>query len=434
MTRSRSASDTRSGCDSAREADINEQPALRATSDNVTRSSERRRRELIAGPSDERREFYLGTTPPKGRAGSLRCLRDFRLDFIEQRFADGIDHGLLRLFGLLAHALDLLWSDLVDRHALLLDLRQGFARFGARVLAFRVARLLRRVHDDALLGRREPVPPAYGGRDDPRAVDVIGYAEVLLHLIEFRRKDGVVGVFLAVDRLGFQRGEQLGEWQRDRIGAHLLEGIDEHRIGHHAQFDAVEVFHLLDRTHVVGQVAEAVLPVDQADQSLFLQCVHHLLANRTIEDVIGLLFAFEQERRIPDRHLLGDADQGRGRADHHFLRTAHQCVLHLIVRAQTGRGEGAHLELAIGRLADLFGKQLRRPALVAVFVEAVAEADHTRTDIVGSLRRGSCDGATEGGGRQGRYEKSFHAVVPLLFCGCVCNWARTVARLARPDR
>src|SRR5690606_28283893 len=102
MTRSRSASDTRSGCDSAREADINEQPALRATSDNVTRASERRRRELIAGPSDERLECYLGATPPKECAGSLRRLRDFRLDFIEQRFADGIDHSLDRRLGLLA--------------------------------------------------------------------------------------------------------------------------------------------------------------------------------------------------------------------------------------------------------------------------------------------------------------------------------------------
>jgi hypothetical protein len=47
MTCARSASETRSGCDKAREADISEQPAALATSDKVTRSAERRRRGLM---------------------------------------------------------------------------------------------------------------------------------------------------------------------------------------------------------------------------------------------------------------------------------------------------------------------------------------------------------------------------------------------------
>ena len=38
------------GCDSARDADISEQPALRATSDRVTRSAERRRRVVMRNP------------------------------------------------------------------------------------------------------------------------------------------------------------------------------------------------------------------------------------------------------------------------------------------------------------------------------------------------------------------------------------------------
>lgn len=36
---------------------------------------------------------------------------------------------------------------------------------------------------------------------------MIGHAEELLHFIELGGQDGVVGVFLAVDRLGFQRSE-----------------------------------------------------------------------------------------------------------------------------------------------------------------------------------------------------------------------------------
>lgn len=68
-----------------------------------------------------------------------------------------------------------------------------------------------------------------------------------------------------------------------------------------------------------------VLPIRQADEALVLQLVHHLLADRAVEDGVGLACVAEQEGRIPQRHFLGDADQRRGGADHRLLRAADQC-------------------------------------------------------------------------------------------------------------
>src|SRR5690606_28731956 len=150
MTRSRSASETRSGWDNALDADISEQPALRATSDSVARSSERRRRELMTDSRNGEQRFYNPRASRPKRTGSLWRLCYFSLDGIEQRLAYPVDHALNRRFGLFAHALHLFRADLVDLHALPFDLSQGLTGFGASVFAFEIARFLRGIHDDAL--------------------------------------------------------------------------------------------------------------------------------------------------------------------------------------------------------------------------------------------------------------------------------------------
>ena len=52
-------------------------------------------------------------------------------------------------------------------------------------------------------------PTTFADQHDPRAVDVVGNGEVLLHFKKLARQNGVQRVFLAVYRLGFQRAEQL---------------------------------------------------------------------------------------------------------------------------------------------------------------------------------------------------------------------------------
>ena len=243
---------------------------------------------------------------------------------------------------------------------------------------------------------------------------MVGHREVLLHLIELARQNGVVRVLLAVHRLGFQRGEEFRERQRHGVGAQCLEAVEEHVVLHHAQLDAVHVFELVDRALAVGEVAEAVLPVHQAHQALFLQLVHHLLAHGAVQHHVGLFGVVEQERRVPDRHLFGDAHQRGGGAHHHLLRTANQGLLHLQVRAQRCRTDGAHTHLAARGFFHLFGKQLGGAALVGSLVEPVAEADDARLEVLGSdLERGSKSSHRQGG-QQGATE-SFH--------GCL-HWQR----------
>ena len=128
---------------------------------------------------------------------------------------------------------------------------------------------------------------------------------------------------------------------------------------------------------------------------------------------IGLLGTAEQERRVPHRHFLGDAHQGRGGTDHHFLRPTDQRTLHLIIRAQTGGAEGAHLELAVGGLGDLLGEQLGRAALIAVLVETVTEADHARTHLIGMGSEAGERAAQHGSGEDGE-QWTFHRVYLLL--------------------
>lgn len=82
----------------------------------------------------------------------------FGLHLIEQVLADRIDHRLDRRLRLLTHALDFLGTDLVDLHATFLQRRQRLTGLATGVLALGIAGLFRSVHEDALLGRGQPVP------------------------------------------------------------------------------------------------------------------------------------------------------------------------------------------------------------------------------------------------------------------------------------
>jgi hypothetical protein len=235
---------------------------------------------------------------------------------------------------------------------------------------------------------------------------MVGHGQVLLHLVELARQDGVERVFLAVDGAGLERAEQLREGQRHRVGAQGLEAVEEDVVLHHAQLDARQVLHLADRALAVGQVAKTVLPVDQADQALVLQLGAHLVADRAVEQGVGFLGAVEQERRVPQRHFLADADQGRGRADHHLLRAADQRLLHLGIGPERGRADRAHPHLAARGLLDLFGEQLGGAALVALLVEAVAEADQARLEVLRLGHEGRCQRQRGSRGHEGATEHS----------------------------
>jgi hypothetical protein len=61
-----------------------------------------------------------------------------------------------------------------------------------------------------------PVPERVAEQHDVLHHAVLGHHHVLLHLVEFHRRDGVERIFLPVDQAGLQRGVELGEVDRDR--------------------------------------------------------------------------------------------------------------------------------------------------------------------------------------------------------------------------
>ena len=231
---------------------------------------------------------------------------------------------------------------------------------------------------------------------------MVGDRHVLLDFVELARQDGVERVFLAVDGFGFQRAEQFREGHRDGVGAQRLEAVQKHVVLHHAQFDAVEVFHLGDGALAVGQVAKAVFPIHQADQALVLQLGFDFVANRAVQQDVSLAGVADEKRRVPQRHFLGDAHQcGRG-ADHHLLRAANQGLLHLGVGTEGRSANGTHFHLAARGFFDLFGKHFGRAALVALLVETVAKADQARFDVL----RDGCKRGTEHGSSSGCHKGS----------------------------
>ena len=176
--------------------------------------------------------------------------------------------------------------DLVELHALGLQLAERLLRRHHRLVALILARLGEGVAEHLLLFRRQAVPELLADDDDVLREGVVGRRDVFLHLEELVRQDDAVGIFLAVDGPVLQRGVELAERHRHRIGLERLEGFEIDRIRDHAQLQAGEILDLGDRTAAVGGVAEAETPIAEADQVLLGQRVEHRLAERALRPAL----------------------------------------------------------------------------------------------------------------------------------------------------
>ena len=97
---------------------------------------------------------------------------------------------------------------LVDLHALGLQVGEALEASSRVSLRSNSRLALAASMQHLLLVLGQTVPPLLADEHDPRAVDMVGHAQVLLHLVELLREDGVVGVLLAVDGLRLQRAEE----------------------------------------------------------------------------------------------------------------------------------------------------------------------------------------------------------------------------------
>jgi hypothetical protein len=136
---------------------------------------------------------------------------------------------------------------------------------------------------------------------------MVGRADVLLDLVELVGLDDGEGIFLPVHCARLERSLQLHERHRHRVRFQCLERIEEYRIGDHAQLDAGQILGLGDRPLAVGHVAKAQVPVAQRDESLFRQFGKQRLAERAIEQCVGLREVADREGKVDEPELLDDA-------------------------------------------------------------------------------------------------------------------------------
>ena len=126
-------------------------------------------------------------------------------------------------------------SDLVEGHALGLELGQRLLGLNAGLLALIITRLSHGLAHHLLLFRRELVPELLADEQDVLRIGVVGRRDEFLHFVEFVRQDDGVGIFLTVDRLVLKRRVELTEIHRHRVGFQRLEGFQKDRIGNDAQ-------------------------------------------------------------------------------------------------------------------------------------------------------------------------------------------------------
>ena len=301
-----------------------------------------------------------------------------------------------------AHAAELGGGELVVGHALGFQLVDRFLRRGAADLALVGPGLVGGVVHNFLLGRRELVPELLADEHDIGRVDVVGGADVLLHLEELVREDDREGVLLAVDGLRFEGAVELAEGHRHRVGLEGLEGLEEDRVGDDADLQAVEVFGPGDGPLAVGDVAKAEVPVAERHQAFLGQAGDEGLAERAVEQGIGLRERADGERKVDQPELLDDAGQRGRRRGRHLLHAALQCRLLLQLVAQ-GRGrELLHLQLAAALGRHQLGEALHPETHRVVGVVEVAEADGALLDVLrpGGQGSGEAEGGRGGGEEQ----------------------------------
>ena len=234
---------------------------------------------------------------------------------------------------------------------------------------------------------------------------------LVLHLVELGREDGRQRILLPVHDALLERGVDLGE--RHRLGrcAERREGLDEQRVLDHAQLQAGEVLGRVDRPAAVGDLTEAVLPEAQPDQPLLRQLGHQLLAERAVQQRIGLLALVEQERQVDQAERLqpGAADQGRGVGHGHLERAALQRRDHGHVVAERAAGEQLDLDLAAALLLHQLAELLHRLGLRVIVVQADPDLDRALADVLRAWR--PCPPAGRSA-RSRRVAASRHAFLP----------------------
>ena len=193
---------------------------------------------------------------------------------------------------------------------------------------------------------------------------MIGNSNVLIKLIDRRRIEAAQGVVHAVDRALLVCNQSIGKPHRHGVNTQCGKKRLMNRVADDPQSETGNIFNTVDGANVVGDAAEADLPVAKALNAGRLNVCGQLLADLTIEDSVSLLGIGKhvgQVKNTDRRRVVGQ--EGGGGAGH--VDIAHLDGLNKLGRAAEGAvGIDIDLPLAgsllVENLSELSGGHGRR--------------------------------------------------------------------------
>ena len=148
-----------------------------------------------------------------------------------------------------------------------------------------------------------------------------------------------------------------------------------HRVFHGAQLHARDVFGCLNGVAVVGDVAETLFAPSQGHHARAVELGQDVLTDRPVKHAARVVEAAEQEGDVGHAGGGNEVAQRAGGDDGRLDGAQLQAFDDLALTTQTGGGEMAEAELAVGLGLDDLLPLLRRDAVVAVGGESVADLD-----------------------------------------------------------
>ena len=136
--------------------------------------------------------------------------------------------------------------------------------------------------------------------------------QVLLHLIELAGLDDGEWIFLTVDHLLLKRRIELRKTHRHRIDTQRGKRVDVDRRLNHPQLDSLEIAQLGDWALAIGDIAKPELPIGQVIKAFGGQQIGELLAEASIQNLVGFRTAIEHEGKIEDGEFLLNPLQNAG--------------------------------------------------------------------------------------------------------------------------
>ena len=222
--------------------------------------------------------------------------------------------------------------------------------------------------ENHLLGGIELLPGRRAHCINHVVVDMPCDCQMLLHFVELIEVDHRDRVLLAVHDFLRQRQVELRKCNRlNDCAKRLQRGLDL-QFRRRAQFQAFDVIGRIDRAYAVGDVAEAVFPVAQQDETLCLRERREPVHRRTVKHAKGVLRAVENEGQHDggERNVVFVELALRGQphvdgAELDLLRLLRRTAKHII-------GEDVDLDRAAGARVDaackLLGGNVRRVILL----------------------------------------------------------------------